>query len=401
MSEKNLKPKMRFKGNKDEWNVKPIGSIGSIAMCKRVFKYQTSDKDEVPFFKIGTFGGEPDAFISKELYDELKSKYKYPNKGAILISASGTIGKIVEYCGKDEYFQDSNIIWIDHNEEIIDKYIKYYLQVINWYGLEGSTIKRLYNNNILKSIIKYPKNTAEQTQIGEFFDDTDKLIKQSEERVEKWKNIRTSLLSKMFPKDGEKVPELRFKGFTGEWEEKKISLISNYFNGKGYEHCQKDRAKYELVNLNSISIDGGLKESGKYIDYAEETLRKGDLVMILSDVTHGNLLGRVAIIPVDNRYVLNQRVALIRVHDKNIDPMYLFYCINANQKYFKQNGAGSSQQNISRETVENFNVIFPSYDEQQKIARLLCLIDKLLELNQKRIDRIVKIKNKFLNSMFV
>ena len=70
-------------------------------MCKRIFKEQTSDEGEVPFYKIGTFGGIPDAFISRELFDEYKAKYPYPNKGDILISASGSIGRTVEFAGKN------------------------------------------------------------------------------------------------------------------------------------------------------------------------------------------------------------------------------------------------------------------------------------------------------------
>ena len=93
-------------------------------MCKRIFKGQTSDNGEVPFYKIGTFGGKPDAFISRELFNEYKTKYSYPNKGDILISASGSIGRTIEFTGKDEYFQDSNIVWLKHKSEIDNNFLK-------------------------------------------------------------------------------------------------------------------------------------------------------------------------------------------------------------------------------------------------------------------------------------
>ncbi|EQC86672.1 hypothetical protein LLT1_00900 [Lactococcus cremoris subsp. cremoris TIFN1] len=108
-----------------------------------------------------------------------------------------------------------------------------------------------------------------------------------------------------------KVPELRFKGFTDEWEQRKLVSMTNYKNGKGHEDKQSTIGKFELINLNSISISGGLKHSGKFIDEADDTLQKDDLVMILSDVGHGDLLGRVALIPEDDRFVLNQRVAVV------------------------------------------------------------------------------------------
>ena len=139
-------PEIRFEGFTDDWEQRKFGDIGSVAMCKRIFKEQTADEGEVPFYKIGTFGGEPDAFISRDLFDEYKSNYPYPNKGDILISASGSIGRTVEFAGKDEYFQDSNIVWLKHGNEINNGFLKVLYSVVEW-SCEGSTIKRLYNDN--------------------------------------------------------------------------------------------------------------------------------------------------------------------------------------------------------------------------------------------------------------
>ena len=143
-------------------------------MCKRIFKEQTSDEGEVPFYKIGTFGGEPDAFISRELFDEYKAQYPYPNKGDILISASGSIGRTVEFTGKDEYFQDSNIVWLKHGNEIDNSFLKVLYGVVEW-SCEGSTIKRLYNDNFLKTEFMLPQ-IDEQKKIGVYFSNLDHLI---------------------------------------------------------------------------------------------------------------------------------------------------------------------------------------------------------------------------------
>ena len=143
-------------------------------MCKRIFKEQTSDEGEVPFYKIGTFGGVPDAFISRKLFDEYKTKYPYPNKGDILISASGSIGRTVEVTGKDEYFQDSNIVWLKHGDEIDNNFLKVLYNVVEW-SCEGSTIKRLYNDNFLKTNFMLPK-IDEQIKLGAYFSSLDHLI---------------------------------------------------------------------------------------------------------------------------------------------------------------------------------------------------------------------------------
>ena len=175
MTKKTSTPAIRFKGFTDTWEQHKLGELGSVSMCRRIFKEQTAEQGDVPFFKIGTFGGKADAFISQELFEEYKSKYPYPTKGTILISASGSIGRIVEFTGKDEYFQDSNIVWLTHDESLQNNFLKYLYEIVKWAGIEGSTIKRLYNDNILKTEIKLPA-VAEQKQIGCFFDSLDTLI---------------------------------------------------------------------------------------------------------------------------------------------------------------------------------------------------------------------------------
>ena len=196
-----------------------------------------------------------------------------------------------------------------------------------------------------------------------------------------------------------RTPKIRFKNFNDDWEQRKLGELTIYRNGTGHEEKQSESGKYELINLNSISIDGGLKPSGKFIDEETETLLKDDLVMVLSDVGHGDLLGRVAIIPENNRFVLNQRVALLR-NNSSVDIKYLFSYINAHQIYFKKQGAGSSQLNISRGSVENFEVLLPHKDEQKKIGKYLSSIDHLITLHQRKYDKLLNIKKSMLEKMF-
>ena len=189
-------PEMRLDGFTEPWEQHKFGDIGSVAMCKRVFKEQTFDEGEVPFYKIGTFGGEPDAYISRELFDEYKTKYPYPNKGDILISASGSIGRTVEFTGKDEYFQDSNIVWLKHGKEIDNSFLKILYSVVEW-SCEGSTIKRLYNDNFLKTEFMLPQ-IDEQKKIGEYFNNLDHLITLHQHRLERLKHLKQAYLQKMF-----------------------------------------------------------------------------------------------------------------------------------------------------------------------------------------------------------
>ena len=144
-------------------------------MCKRIMKAETSSSGDVPFYKIGTFGKEADAFISREKFDEYRNTYSYPKKGDILISAAGTIGRTVVYNGEDAYYQDSNIVWIDNDESIVlNRYLFYCYQMQPWVASTGGTISRLYNDNISKAKITVP-SIKEQKRIVGILDQFDAL----------------------------------------------------------------------------------------------------------------------------------------------------------------------------------------------------------------------------------
>ncbi len=192
-------PELRFAGFADDWEERKLGEFGSVAMNRRIFKDQTSENEEVPFFKIGTFGSKPDAFISRELFEEYKLKYPYPEIGDILISASGSIGRTVVYQGEDEYFQDSNIVWLKHDNRLDNKFLKQFYSIVKWQGLEGSTIKRLYNKNILDTDISIP-STIEQNKIGMFFEQLDDTIALHQRKLDLLKEQKKGYLQKMFAK---------------------------------------------------------------------------------------------------------------------------------------------------------------------------------------------------------
>ena len=134
-----------------------LGEIGKISMRKRILKSETQSEGDIPFYKIGTFGGEPNAYISKETFEKYKRSYSYPQKGDILISAAGTIGRTVIFDGEPAYFQDSNIVWIANDESrVLNMYLYYFYQMSPWNISTGGTIARLYNDNITKVRIPVP-----------------------------------------------------------------------------------------------------------------------------------------------------------------------------------------------------------------------------------------------------
>ncbi|QKL33624.1 restriction endonuclease subunit S [Streptococcus mitis] len=191
-------PEIRFDGFEGDWKEKTLGSLGSVAMNKRIFKDETSENGDIPFYKVGTFGGTADAFISKEKFEEYKEKYPYPEIGDILISASGSIGRTVVYNGEDAYYQDSNIVWLKHDQQLDNLYLKQYYGIIKWSGIEGTTIKRLYNKNILETNIFLPPSVTEQQAIGAYFFTLDNLINSHQEKISQLETLKKKLLQDMF-----------------------------------------------------------------------------------------------------------------------------------------------------------------------------------------------------------
>ena len=179
---------------KEGVEMKTLGEVGEICMCKRIMKEQTSDNGDIPFFKIGTFGGKADAYITRELFEDYKTKYSYPQKGEILLSAAGTIGRSVIFDGEDAYFQDSNIVWIANDEKLLsNKFLYYYYQVIDW-KIDGGTIKRLYNYNLKNAVVPVP-SLQEQRRIVSILDtfeasiaNLEAQLKQREKQYEYYRN---------------------------------------------------------------------------------------------------------------------------------------------------------------------------------------------------------------------
>ena len=190
-------PEIRFSGFTDDWEQRKLGELGTVQTCKRIFKEQTSEQGDIPFFKNGTIGLEPDSYISREMYEEFRRLYPYPEVGDTLISVVGSIGRTAEYIGKDEYFQDSNVVWLKTDGSINKKFLKTSYQVIKWL-IEGSTVKHLYNDNILRSEIVMPVSQIEQAKIAEFFEALDHLITLHQRELENLQNIKKFMLEKMF-----------------------------------------------------------------------------------------------------------------------------------------------------------------------------------------------------------
>ena len=406
MTKKSSTPAIRFKGFTDTWEQRKLGEIGSVSMCRRIFKEQTSETGDIPFYKIGTFGADPDAFISRELFEEYKSKYPYPQKGDILISASGSIGRTVEFAGNNEYFQDSNIVWLNHDERLSNPFLKCFYSVVKWAGIEGSTIKRLYNDNILNTVICMP-SVPEQKRIGLFFENLDNLITLHQRKYDKLTNVKKSMLEKMFPKNGSNVPEIRFKGFTEAWEQRELwelTIWDKKFNEVEAEK-QPKIIKYPYVladvfsKIEDASGDVRLLSTGNYIGYttdekAGKNLCVGEVVAIPWGGVPNIKYYKGKFVTADNRIATSNDTETL---GNRFLSLYLEHSLAFLQSIYR----GASIKHPSMNDVLSMQISIPHIQEQREIETWFANLDNLITLHQRELEKLKNLKKACLEKMFV
>lgn len=388
-------PKIRFKHFGDGWKSDKLGNLGTVAMNKRIFKEETSEFGEVPFYKIGTFGGKPDSFITRDKFEEYKSKYPYPKIGDILISASGSIGRTVEYQGEEAYFQDSNIVWLKHDGRIDNSFLKHFYSIVKWQGVEGTTIKRLYNKNILETPITLP-SISEQSAIGSLFRSLDDLLASYKDNLANYQSLKATMLFKMFPKAGQTVPEIRLDGFEGKWTKKRADEIFKSVS-------EKNRAS--LPVLSASQIDGMVlrDEIGIDIKYDEAALNNYKVVKPGQFVIHlRSFQGGFALSKLEG--ITSPAYTIIDFIDKKNNIPDFWNSILTSRDFIKRLETVTygirDGKSISFKDFSSLKFVYPELEEQQAIGSYFANLENVIVAHREKITQLETLKKKLLQDMF-
>lgn len=395
-------PKIRFKGFSGEWEDTKFGNLCSVAMCKRIFKHQTSPQGDIPFYKIGTFGATPDAFISRTLFEEYKKKYNYPQKGDILISAAGTIGRVVEYTGEECYYQDSNIVWLKHSDQLSNAFLKQLYPIINWSSLEGATIKRLYNGNILDTSFRLPL-IAEQKLIATFFTTLDAHLSASTSRLASLKQMKAASLQAMFPQEGETVPKVRFKGFKGEWKKVKLGEFGSWSKGKLLSKDNiSETGKFKCIHYGELftMYDEIIYQVFSKTDLNNGYLSQiGDILFPDSDVTPTGLARCSSIM--ETGVMLGGGILILRPLPQYYSP-FISLSVNNEKQQIISRITGTTVRHINATSLSEIEIVCTeNIAEQQSIASFFTSLDRQIALHTQRLEKLKQIKAACLNKMFV
>ena len=369
----------------DDWEVKSLGEIGEPCMCKRILKEQTSPTGDIPFYKIGTFGGIPDAYISRELFEQYKEQYNYPKKGTLLLSAAGTIGRVVVFDGKDSYFQDSNIVWIDNDEtKVTNDFLFYCYSRMQWKTEEGGIVSRLYNANLKSTSFIAPKSLAEQERIAKALSDVDALISTTEKLNQKKKNIKQGTMQNLLT--GKK----RLPGFTksSNYKQTEIGLIPEDWEVKNLGEMVKIGHGRDYKNLKSGDVP--VYGTGGYMTSVNDFLYEGETVCI----------GRKGTI--DKPQYHSGKIwtvdTLFYTYDfKSLNPKYLFYkfCLI---DWLSMNEA-SGVPSLTAKNIEDIQIAIPTEEEQTAIANVLSSMDKEIETLNTKLEKYRNLKTAMMQQL--
>ena len=402
----NKVPSLRFKEFSGEWEEKKFKDLVLLqrgSSPRPIVKYITTSVNGVNWIKIGDTNKE-NRFIthtSEKITKEGAKKSREVKKGEIILSNSMSYGRpfILKI---DGYIHDGWFVLRNYeknlNKEFLCQLLGSEIVQKQYKKLASGGVVENISSELVNAVIINLPNLEEQEKIGNFLSSVDKKISIVEEKLNLFNQYKKGIMQKIFNQ------ELRFKDENGnnypQWEERKLKKIYEYFNGSSFENYVSENGKYNLITLNSIDINANLKKEHKTVNIDKNLLYKNDLIMVLSDVAHGNFLGLTAIIPENNKFVLNQRMAGLRaITETNVK--YIRYYINSNQFYFKLHGQGSSQLNLSKKDVEEFIVKLPCLEEQKKIADFLSAIDDKIENISGNLESLKLFKKSMLQKMFV
>lgn len=361
-------PKLRFKEFSGEWHNCKIGDFCKILMCKRIFANETSQDYEIPFYKIGTIGETPDTFISKKLFEIYKIKYNYPKKGELLITCSGTVGKCIIFDGKDSYFQDSNIVWLDNPTlKVSNRFLYYLLSRVDWTKLNSTTITRIYSDNLKQLKINYPEK-EEQNKITNLLELLDKKIELQTKKIEALKLFKLSIKKKIFQ--------------TNINTEIKLNQLVK---------CESSS-----LTLSDIqNIDGPFPVYGAegFIKNINFYNHNNEYIAIVKD---GAGVGRTMICPSKSSTISTMNALIPILEYKATYILELLNLIN-----FKKYIIGSGIPHIYFKDYGKEKIKIHSIDKSNKITKLFDLLNKRINYTQNQVEHLKKLKKGLLQIMFI
>lgn len=409
-------PEIRFKGFTVPWEQRELGDVAPLR-GGYAFKSSEYKKDGTPIVRISNI--LPDGSIGADFacYGDMENdeKFSLRNGDALLAMSGATTGKvsILKCKNTDKYYQNQRVGYfernIQYNYDFVSTIVRSDLfkeQLMS--VLVAGAQPNVSSKEIDSFEFVFPLNIEEQKKIGQYFANLDNLITLHQRKCDMLKNLKASMLTKMFPKEGESVPEIRFKGFTEPWEQREFGEMADYKKGPFGSALKKDIFVPKSDNSvkvyeqqNAINKNWKLERYFITKEYATELkafeTHSGDIL-----VSCAGTIGEMYELPSDSEDgVINQALMRVRVNDKVVSKkIYQLLFSNMINDFSREHSNGSAMKNIPPfADLKSMNVVIPSLEEQALIAKCFQRFDNLITLHQRKYEKLLDVKKAFLEKM--
>lgn len=406
------KPKIRFRGYTEDWEQRKLSQCAGFRRGSFPQPYGNKEwydgEGAMPFVQVA------DVADDMKLVDNTNQKISklaqpmsvYADKGSVLVTLQGSIGRVA--IAQYGAFVDRTVLIFDRYNQDIDK--SFWAYIIKEKFIDearkapGGTIKTITKEALSDFDMMLP-NYDEQKKLGVFLVSIDQFITLHQRKCEETKRLKKYMLQKMFPKNGQNVPEIRFSGFTEDWEQRKFGELVTIERGGSPRPIDKFITNDEN-GLNWVKI-GDAPEHGNYITQTTEKItpeglsktrevHPGDLIL-----SNSMSFGRPYIMAIDG--CIHDGWLAIRDTKKNFELKFLCTLLGTDGmlNQYKAMAAGSTVNNLNKELVGGTTVAFPMMEEQIKIGDYFTTIDHLIALHQRKCDELQNIKKYMLQNMFI
>ncbi|WP_315307215.1 restriction endonuclease subunit S [Enterococcus devriesei] len=384
-------PELRFSGFDEEWNKRKLGEIVSI------FKGEQRGKQEISI--IRTDENPYPVYNGGRNVSGYTDEYNRENK--VMLSEGGASAGFVNYY-KDKYWSGGHNFTIDNLENNLD--FIYAILSANQdklYGLKvGSGLPNIQLNSIVNFEVSLP-SIEEQKKLGFFFKNMNDVITFQQQELTTLKQIKQGFLQKMFPKEGEKVPEVRFPGFTDDWEQHNLTDVGSLNRGKSKHRPRNDPklygGKYPFIQTGDVARAGLFLNNYQqtYSEYGIKQSKLWDkgtlLITIAANIAETSILNIKAAFP----------DSVIGFESNQVDMVFIKNIIDNASNTLKSKAETSSQANLNLSKLSELTIIIPTYNEQKKIGDFFKQLDKTISLHQRELELLQLTKKAFLQKLFV
>ena len=402
MDQNKKTPQVRFKGYTDTWEQRKLGEVAPLR-GGYAFKSDEYKTEGTPIVRISNILSDGSVGVEFAYYDDIEDDENITlgNGDALLAMSGATTGKVsILKCNNiDKYYQNQRVGYFERNEQYNYGFVSTIVRSDLFKEQLTSVLVAGAQPNVSSKEIDsfefmFPSSIEEQEKIGQYFQNFDNLITLHQRKYNKLLNMKKAMLEKMFPQNGSLYPEIRFKGFTDAWEQRKLGEYVSIISGEA-------PSKFEDGTKLYVKVDD-LNYNDKYVVDTQNKVAEHSTV---KRVTKGSVIfpkrgaaimtNKVRIVGIDI-YIDTNMMALT---SEKLDSEFLYNIISKEGLY--KIADTSTIPQINNKHIEPYEVTIPSLDEQRRIGAYFCNLDNLITLHQRKLEKLKNIKKSCLEKMFV